>query len=90
MQTRDDIVKQMISMRIKFQNYKSFATATMDDVIPPDMRQGALRLKANTLESVYLHNEGNSKFTMTPLPTQGPGYRSFQAWWSTTLTATAI
>jgi len=69
-QTRDDIIKQMIGMRVKFQNYKSFATATMDEVITPDMRKGALRLKTNMLESVYLHNEGNGKFTMRPLPIQ--------------------
>jgi len=68
--TRDDIVKQMIGMRVKFQNYKSFATATMDEVLPPEMRQGAIRLKANTLQSVYLHNDGNGKFTMTALPIQ--------------------
>ena len=55
--TRDEIVKQMIGMRVKFQNYKSFATATMDDVLPADMRKGAIRLKANMLQSVYLHNE---------------------------------
>jgi hypothetical protein len=66
--TRDDIIKQMIGMRVKFQNYKSYATATMDDVLPPDMRKGALRLKANTMESVYLRNDGNGKFTMIPLP----------------------
>ncbi|MBS1503787.1 MAG: VCBS repeat-containing protein, partial [Bacteroidetes bacterium] len=66
--TRDDIVKQMIGMRVKFQNYKSFATATMDQVIPPELREGALRLKATDLESVYLRNDGNGKFTMIPLP----------------------
>ena len=68
--TRDDIVKQMVGMRVKFQDYKSFATATMDEVITPDMRKGALRLKANMLQSVYLHNNGNGKFTMIPLPMQ--------------------
>jgi len=67
-QTRDDIVKQMIGMRVKFQNYKSFAVATMDSVITPEMRKGAVRLKANMLESCYLQNNGNGKFTMTPLP----------------------
>ncbi|HVS94299.1 MAG TPA: VCBS repeat-containing protein [Mucilaginibacter sp.] len=66
--TRDDIVKQMIGMRVKFQNYKSFATATMDQVIPPELREGALRLKATDLESVYLRNDGNGKFTIIPLP----------------------
>jgi hypothetical protein len=67
-QTRDDIIKQMISMRVKFQNYKSFAVATMDSVITPEMRKGAIRLKANMMQSCYLKNNGNGKFTMIPLP----------------------
>ncbi|WP_259066709.1 VCBS repeat-containing protein [Mucilaginibacter sp. X4EP1] len=66
--TRDDIIKQMIGMRVKFQNYKSFAVATMDSVITPEMRKGAIRLKANMLQSCYLQNCGNGKFTLTPLP----------------------
>jgi len=69
-QTRDDIVKQMIGMRVKFQNYKSFAAATMDDVLPANMRKDAIRLKANMLKSVYLRNEGNGKFKMIALPMQ--------------------
>jgi len=68
--TRDDMVKQIISMRVKFQNYKSFAMATMDSVVTPDMRKGALRLKANELRSCYLRNDGKGKFTMIPLPIQ--------------------
>ncbi|MGI4804981.1 MAG: FG-GAP repeat domain-containing protein, partial [Janthinobacterium lividum] len=67
-QIRDDLLKQMISMKKKFTNYKSFATATMDDIISPEQRQGALRLKANMLQSCYLKNEGNGKFTIIPLP----------------------
>ncbi|MBD1394419.1 FG-GAP-like repeat-containing protein [Mucilaginibacter glaciei] len=66
--TREDIVKQMISMRIKFQNFKSYAVATMDSVITPEMRKGAIRLKANMLQSCYLRNDGKGKFTMIPLP----------------------
>src|SRR5665213_2058452 len=69
-QTRDDIIKQMIGMRAKFQNYKSFAVATMDSVITPEMRKGAIRLKANMLQSCYLRNDGDGKFTMIPLPVQ--------------------
>ncbi|MGI4727349.1 MAG: VCBS repeat-containing protein [Janthinobacterium lividum] len=67
-QIRDDLLKQMISMKKKFTNYKSFATATMDDILSPEQRQGALRLKANMLQSCYLKNEGNGKFTIIPLP----------------------
>ena len=66
--TRDDIVKQMIGMRVKFQNYKSFATATMDSILTPEMRKGAVRLKATTLQSCYLQNQGNGKFKLVPLP----------------------
>jgi hypothetical protein len=67
---RDDMTKQMISMKKKFTNYKSYAKATLDEVLSPEQREGALRLKANMLKSVYLRNDGNGKFTMIPLPMQ--------------------
>jgi hypothetical protein len=67
-QGRDDILKQMISLKKKFTNYKSYATATMDEILSPEQRQGALRLKANMLKSCYLRNDGNGKFTLIPLP----------------------
>jgi hypothetical protein len=69
-QTRDDMVKQMLMTRAKFQNYKTFATATMDEVLTPEMRKGAIRLKANNMQSVYLQNMGDGKFSMQPLPMQ--------------------
>ncbi len=69
-QGRDDMFKQMISLRKKFTNYKSFATATMDDILSPEQRDGALRLKANMLKSCFLRNDGNGKFTLVPLPVE--------------------
>ncbi|MDB5149510.1 MAG: repeat protein, partial [Mucilaginibacter sp.] len=65
---RDDMIKEMISMRKKFTNYKSYATATMDDILTPGQRKGALRLMSNTSASCYLRNDGNGKFTIIPLP----------------------
>lgn len=67
---RDDIIKQVISTRVRYQNYKSFATATMDEFLTPEMRKGGIRLKANTLQSCYLRNDGSGKFTAVPLPIQ--------------------
>lgn len=67
-QTRDDMVKQIIGTRSKFQNYKSYATATMDKVLTKEQQSKALRLEANELQSMYLRNDGNGKFTMMPLP----------------------
>ena len=68
-QTREDIVKQMIGMRAKYQNYKSFAAATIDDLFTPEQMKGALKLSANYFASSYLKNMGNGKFEIIPLPT---------------------
>jgi len=65
---RDDMLKQMISLKKRYTNYKSFAEATMDDMFPADMRDGALRMKANMQKSCFLRNDGNGKFTFIPLP----------------------
>ncbi|MBS1934284.1 MAG: VCBS repeat-containing protein, partial [Bacteroidetes bacterium] len=65
---RDDIAQQFPVVKKKFATYKPFATATIDDILSPSQQNGALRLKANTLQSCYLRNDGNGKFTIIPLP----------------------
>ena len=65
---RDDAVKQLISLRKKFVNYRSFGHAEMRDLFSPEQWKSALRLKANTLSSCYLQNLGNGKFKIYPLP----------------------
>ena len=65
---RDDAFKQMISLRVKFTNYKSYANATMQDLLSADQMKSALRLKANELRSCYFRNDGDGKFTIIPLP----------------------
>ncbi|WP_183573531.1 VCBS repeat-containing protein [Mucilaginibacter sp. X5P1] len=67
---RDDILKEMISLKKKYTNYKSYAVATMDEVFPAEKREGALRLMANTSASCFLRNDGKGKFTIIPLPMQ--------------------
>ncbi|HEY2726156.1 MAG TPA: VCBS repeat-containing protein, partial [Parafilimonas sp.] len=67
---RDDMIKEMISIRRRFPTYRNFADADMDSIITPAMRKNALRLKATMLQSCYLRNDGNGKFTMIPLPLQ--------------------
>jgi hypothetical protein len=69
-QTRDDIVKQMIGMRAKFQNYKTFATATKDQLLSKEQLAVAQVVKANNLSSSYIQNKGAGKFEMTALPIQ--------------------
>jgi len=65
---RDDIVKQMIKMRVKYQNYKSQAVSTVDEMFTEKQIQGALKLKATDLKSSYCRNDGNNQFTLIPLP----------------------
>ena len=67
---RDDAIKQMIGMRSKFQNYRSYAKATIDQLFSPDQLVKSLVLKANYFSSAYFRNDGMGKFTISPLPLQ--------------------
>jgi hypothetical protein len=69
-QSRDDVVRQMPSLKKRFDTYKPYALATMNEVLTPEQRKSALRLKATELRSCYLRNEGNGRFTMIPLPNE--------------------
>ncbi|HVU95755.1 MAG TPA: VCBS repeat-containing protein [Puia sp.] len=68
--SRDDLLRQMTSMRTRFPTYKSYAVATMDEVLSPDQRQGATILEANQFRSCLFRNDGGGRFTMIALPMQ--------------------
>jgi len=68
--SRDDAVKQMIGLRNKFQNYKSYAIATIDQLFSKDQIKNALVVKANNFRSYFCRNDGNGKFSLIPLPMQ--------------------
>ncbi|CAN5596717.1 VCBS repeat-containing protein [soil metagenome] len=70
MHGREDLIKQMNSFKKKYVNFKSFAGATMEELLTDEQRKGAIRLKATMLQSCFLRNEGNGKFTLIPLPKQ--------------------
>jgi len=67
-QGRDDILERIPTLRKRYATYAPFAVATMDEIFSGTMRKDAQRLKATMLQSCYLRNEGNGKFTMIPLP----------------------
>jgi hypothetical protein len=66
--TRDDIIKQMISFRSKFQNYKSFANASFDQMFAKDEMKDVLKVQANYFNNSYIRNDGDGKFAITSLP----------------------
>lgn len=66
--TRDDMAKQMISFKSKFQNYNSYARATFSEMFKPEELQGAIRLEATDFQHSLIRNLGNGKFEIEPLP----------------------
>lgn len=69
-QGRDDAIKQMISLRSKFQNYRSYAAATIDRLLSTEQYNSSLVLRANCFSSSYCRNDGNGKFSLSPLPVE--------------------
>ncbi|MDZ7897000.1 MAG: VCBS repeat-containing protein [Arcicella sp.] len=67
---RDDLSKQMNTMRKKFDNYNKFAIGGIKDVISNDDLKDAIIIKANYLKTSYIENLGEGKFKATPLPLQ--------------------
>jgi len=67
---REDAVKQMISLRSRFQNYKSYAVATIDQLFSPEQFGKSLVLRATCFESSCFRNEGNGRFKIIPLPAE--------------------
>lgn len=65
---RDAVIERLPALKKQFDNYNKFATATMGEIFPPDKMKGGLRLQANMLQSCFIRNDGNGKFTMIPLP----------------------
>jgi hypothetical protein len=65
---RDDLIKQLISMRARFPRYRDFGNATMDALLPKEDRKGAVVYEADYLKSVCIENQGGGKFNVRPLP----------------------
>ncbi|MEJ7913731.1 MAG: FG-GAP-like repeat-containing protein, partial [Chitinophagaceae bacterium] len=66
--TRDDMTKQLIGFRTKFQNYRSYATTTFDKMFTKEELKDALILKADHFSNSYVQNKGNGTFEITALP----------------------
>ena len=67
---RDDLIKQMIGMRSRYQSYKAYAEAPMDSMLTKEQLKGALVYRANNLRSGFVRNEGNGRFVFEALPMQ--------------------
>ncbi|HUQ65853.1 MAG TPA: VCBS repeat-containing protein, partial [Flavitalea sp.] len=68
--TRDEMVKQINSMRGRFETYKSYADVTFEKSFSAAELADALVLKLECTESVYLENLGNGNFASKALPVE--------------------
>ncbi len=69
-QTRDDMIKQMIEFRRKFENYKSFASTPFDKMLDSGQLKSAYIATVTDFKSCYIRNDGDGKFTLSYLPLQ--------------------
>lgn len=68
MASRDDLASPIPSIKKKFNDYKSYADATINDIFSPDELKGALVLKAEQMETIYLENNNGKEFIPHTLP----------------------
>jgi enediyne biosynthesis protein E4 len=66
--TRDEMVKQIPSLKKKFLSFTKYASASILEVFDGPTLQKANVFEAHTFESVYIENKGNLKFSVTSLP----------------------
>jgi hypothetical protein len=67
---RDDLIKQMLPVRAKFKDFRSFALSSVEDLFTPAQLKKALILRANEFRSALFLNEGGKTFRMIPLPAE--------------------
>jgi enediyne biosynthesis protein E4 len=66
--SRDELLRQIPSMRAKFLKYADYANARMDDVLTEKQKENAYKVKANLQESIWIENLGNGDFRVKSLP----------------------
>lgn len=66
--TRDELLDQMSIMRTRFQDYKSYAEATVTDIFTADELKDAAHLKANFLKTAYFESNASGKLKEKALP----------------------
>jgi hypothetical protein len=66
--SKDEIADQIPTIRKKFQTYKDYARAGITDLFTEEQLKNASTIEVKMLQSIYLQNNGNNKFTINHLP----------------------
>jgi hypothetical protein len=68
--SRDDLTDQLPGLKKKFIEYKPYSVATINDIFSSEQLKDAGLLKAETMQTVYLENQGSKGFALHTLPLQ--------------------
>jgi len=60
--------QQIPNIKRKYQDYNSFASATLEEIYTSTALENSLHYSAQTFASAYIENLGNGKFKLTQLP----------------------
>ncbi len=66
--SRDQLVKQVPSLKRKFLKYANYENVTLEDIISMEQQQKFIKKEAITFASVYVENLGDGKFAIHELP----------------------
>jgi enediyne biosynthesis protein E4 len=65
--SRDQLIKQLPSLKKKFLHYYDYRNVILEDIITPQQKGNSAEMRANMFSSVYLKNV-KGKFEIAPLP----------------------
>ncbi|AHG89789.1 ASPIC/UnbV domain protein [Gemmatirosa kalamazoonensis] len=65
---RDDLIRAIPPLKARYLTYEKYASATVDSIFTPAELSTALVRTARTFASVLVHNDGDGRFTLVPLP----------------------
>ena len=68
--SRDQLVKQVPSLKRKFLKYENYKNVRVEDILTNEDLNTFIQKSAYVFSSVYLQNDGNGKFSLIDLPTE--------------------
>lgn len=68
--SRDQLVKQVPSLKRKFLKYENYENVKLDDILYGEDLKNFTQKDAYSFSSLYLQNDGNGKFSTHNLPTE--------------------
>ena len=67
---RDEMIKALPPLKVRFLSYEAYAKAGVTDIFKPEDLADAVQKQAETFATSLLRNNGDGSFTMVPLPTE--------------------